>query len=290
MPFFVVGLVLLSAVTHASWNLLARQRSASDIFLRILLVITSGGLPLALLGEFVAQPVLPSAWMILPVSGVFQAIYFWGVTRGYRVGDFTIVYPLSRALPVLLIAFVDLARGHPPAPLGWLGIIFVTVGCVMIPLESLRGVTWARYWNRTILWVIVIASSIVGYTICDSLANQNLQGGASTALRYNIYESSLSLVGYVLILKWASRRITATDLSQSWRFPVVAALMVFGSYSLILWAYQLTPYASYVSAIRQVSIVIGAIVGALLFREPAPVLRIVAAVIILMGVVCIALA
>jgi drug/metabolite transporter (DMT)-like permease len=289
MSLFVVALVLLSAVTHAGWNLLARRHSANDIFLRILLIIALVGLGPTVLGEFSAQPVASVVWMILPISGIFQAIYFWGVTRGYRSGDFTIVYPLSRALPVLLIAFADLARGHAPSTFGWLGIILVTIGCVVIPLESLHGVTRARYWNRTILWVLITASAIVGYTIFDSAANQLLQGGALTALRYNVYESSLSLVGYVLILRLEGQPITHAEGWRGWRFALVAAVFVFGSYSLILWAYQLTPFASYVSAMRQLSIVIGAIAGALVFREPAPILRIGAAAIILSGVACIAL-
>jgi len=290
MPPFVVALVLLSAVTHAGWNLVARRYRANDIFLRILVVISIIGGPAAIFLEFTSQPLLPAVWTIVPISAVFQAIYFWGVTGAYRSGDFTIVYPLSRSLPVLLIAFVDMFRGHAPSPLGWTGIILVTVGCILIPLQSPRDITLARYLNRTILWVLITAGAIVGYTIFDSMANLALQGGAPSALRYNVFESSLSLVGYVAILKLERRPSAQPEGWRGWRFPVIAAVFVFGSYSLILWAYQLTPYASYVSAMRQVSIVIGAIGGALLFREPAPVLRIAAALVILSGVACIAAA
>jgi drug/metabolite transporter (DMT)-like permease len=288
MPSFVVVLVLLSAVMHAGWNLVARGYRANDIFLRILVVITIAGLPAAIIMEFTSQPVLPVVWTIVPISAVFQAIYFWGVTGAYRSGDFTIVYPLSRALPVLFIAFVDMLRGHTPSPLGWTGIILVTAGCMLIPLQSPRDITLARYLNRTILWVLITAGAIVGYTIFDSMANLALQGGAPSALRYNVYETALSLVAYVAILKLERRPSVQPVGWRGWRFPVIAAVFVFGSYSLILWAYQLTPFASYVSAMRQVSIVIGAIGGALLFREPAPVLRIAAALVILSGVGCIA--
>ena len=288
MPPFVVTLVLLSAVMHAGWNLVARRYRANDIFLRILVVIAIAGVPATILLEFSSQPVFAAIWTIVPISAVFQAIYFWGVTGAYRSGDFTIVYPLSRALPVLFIAFVDMFRGHVPSQLGWIGIILVTAGCVLIPLRSPRDITLTRYLNRTILWVVITAGAIVGYTIFDSMANLALQGGATSALRYNVYETSLSLVAYAAILKLERRPSVQPEGWRGWRFPVIAAVFVFGSYSLILWAYQLTPYASYVSAMRQVSIVIGAIGGALLFREPAPVLRIAAALVILSGVACIA--
>jgi drug/metabolite transporter (DMT)-like permease len=288
MSPFVVALVLLSAVTHASWNLVARRYRANEIFLRVLLVIATVGVPLAIILEFTAQPVFSVIWMIVLISAVFQAFYFWGVTRAYQSGDFTIVYPLSRALPVLFIACADLLRGHAPSALGWAGIMLVTAGCALLPLRSLRDITLARYVNRTIVWVLITAGAIVGYTIFDSIANLALQGGALSALRYNVYESSLSLLGYVVILRIEGRKIEQAKGWRGWRLPVLAAVFVFGSYSLILWAYQLTPFASYVSAMRQVSIVIGALFGALLFREPAPVLRIAAAVVILAGAACIA--
>jgi drug/metabolite transporter (DMT)-like permease len=288
MSPFVVALVLLSAVMHASWNLLARRYRTGEIFLHILLVIASVGVPTAVVLELSAEPVFSIVWRILLISAVFQAVYFWGVTHAYRSGDFTIVYPLSRSLPVLFIAFADLLRGHTPSALGWAGIVLVTAGCIIIPLQSPRNIGLARYLNRTILWVLVTAGAIVGYTIFDSIANLALQGGAASALRYNVYETSLSLIGYVAILKVEGRQVAHPHGWRGWRFPVLAAVLVFGSYSLILWAYQLTPFASYVSAMRQVSIVIGAIVGTLLFREPAPALRISAALVILAGAACIA--
>src|SRR5207237_10376375 len=125
MAPFVVGLVLLSAVMHASWNLVARRYRANDFFLRILVVTAILGLPPAIFLEFTAQPVFPLVWTIVSVSAVFQGIYFWGVSGGYRSGDFTVVYPLSRALPVLFIAFVDMVRGHVRSACGCTGFLLV---------------------------------------------------------------------------------------------------------------------------------------------------------------------
>jgi drug/metabolite transporter (DMT)-like permease len=238
----------------------------------------------------VAPPVLPVVWTILPVAAVFQAIYFWGVMRGYRTGDFTVVYPLSRSLPGLFIALSDVARGHAPSVVGWLGIVLVTCGCMLIPLDTLRGFSLARYRTRSVLWALVIASGIVGYTLVDSTANRLLTGGAASALSYNLYETSFTLVTYAFFMRFEKQPVPMRDRLSSWRLPAFAALLVFASYSLILWAYQLTPFTSYVAATRQVSIVIGAVVGAFAFREPAPLLRISAAIVILSGVACIALA
>jgi len=58
---------------------------------------------------------------------------------------------------------------------------------------------------------------------------------------------------------------------------------------LILWAYQLSPFASYIVAFRQLSIIIGAILGFVLFKEKGIYVRISGAVLITTGLILIAL-
>ncbi|MCB8945767.1 MAG: hypothetical protein H6658_18620 [Ardenticatenaceae bacterium] len=50
---------------------------------------------------------MPATWPYLLVTGCFQAMYYLGLLQGYKSGDFTVVYPVARALPVLILAFVD---------------------------------------------------------------------------------------------------------------------------------------------------------------------------------------
>jgi drug/metabolite transporter (DMT)-like permease len=77
---------------------------------------------------------------------------------------------------------------------------------------------------------------------------------------------------------------------RSWLWAALAALAVFGAYWLVLYAYQLSRYASYALALRQLSIVIGAAASVFLFHEPARGLRFGAALTILAGAARIALA
>jgi drug/metabolite transporter (DMT)-like permease len=115
-----------------------------------------------------------------------------------------------------------------------------------------------------------------------------MQGGISTALRYNVYECSFGLIVFALILKQQRLPILTAGGWSEWRLAIIAAIFMFGSYSLILWAYQLTPHASYIVALRQLGIVLGVAAGTLLFHEPAPKLRITASVIIAFGIFLIA--
>jgi uncharacterized membrane protein len=58
---------------------------------------------------------------------------------------------------------------------------------------------------------------------------------------------------------------------------------------LILWAYQLSPVASYIVAFRQFSIIIGAVLAFILFKEKGFAVRISGALCITSGLILIAL-
>lgn len=66
-----------------------------------------------------------------------------------------------------------------------------------------------------------------------------------------------------------------------------AAVLSFGAYWLILWAYQLSPQASYIVAFRQFSIVIGSLMAFLIYKEKGVGIRLTGAVLITTGLVLI---
>jgi drug/metabolite transporter (DMT)-like permease len=284
MSLFAIILVLISTFIHAGWNMLIRSQQNSYTFLRITIVITLVGIGPALLAEFGETPFPPQVWFYLILAGIFQAIYYLGLSQGYQNGDFTVVYPVARALPILLIAVADVARGRAPSSIAWLGMVAVSIGCLITPMESIRNFKLSYYWNRAMIWIVVTALGIAGYSIVDKVAAELIEPGPWTAARYGIYETLFSGLAYWLVLKVLGQPTGAATGWQGWKWPVVGAVGVFGAYWLILWSYQLSVQASYVVALRQLSIVIGVALGGMLFREPAPALRFSAAVMIALGV------
>jgi uncharacterized membrane protein len=76
--------------------------------------------------------------------------------------------------------------------------------------------------------------------------------------------------------------------TMGWKLAIPAAILSFAAYWLILWAYQLSPYASYIVAFRQFSIVIGAVVAFIYYKEKGVAVRLTGALLVTTGLVLIA--
>jgi drug/metabolite transporter (DMT)-like permease len=307
----VVGIVLISTIFHVGWNLIAKQGSFnSTLFLRILLVISVPGLVVAVLSEISSPGFLALLWPLLLGAGFFQALYFLGLTVGYRVGDLGVVYPVTRALPVLFLGVFDVARSLQLTAIDWLGLVLVTLGCLVVSLSGRTAgddtsfTVLGRWLRRGVGWAIVAAFGTVGYSAFDKLAAEAIQSefgsGITSALRYGLWEFSFTTVLYVpllIIFIGISKRRNGGRLVgpesvvsgsgpktiKFWRIAA-AALLLFVAYGFVLWAFQLTDQTSSVVALRQFSIVLGVVAGAVVMKEEAPAVRIVAALVITVGV------
>ena len=336
MPPLAVSLVLFSTLLHASWNLLAKRGSGTpDLFPRVLLVLAVPGVLVGLLGEWRGPGLPPETWLFLLVAGAFQAAYFLGLTMGYRTGDLSLVYPLVRALPVLLVGVFDVLRGRVPDAAGWLGLVLVLAGCLLVAVparthqadlpgtpdgagdrrqragrprfaarQGSPGAPERRWHGAAIGWAAIAAFGTVGYTVADKLAADALsaagRAGAGTAFRYGLLEFTLTACWFLPLLAVVDRarrrrrepQPTTRNVSPPpvrLRLPVTAliAALMYVTYALVLWSYQLSWQTSYVVALRQFSIVVGVAGGLLLLGEHARATRLTGAAVIVGGVAAI---
>lgn len=288
MSPLAVGLVLVSCFMHAGWNLLARGgRSERAFFGRMLLISAVGGALPAAAAELVYTPLPARAWLCVVGSGICCGGYYVALARAYGSSDFTVVYPVARSLPVLLVAVGDVLRGRLPTPLGWLGMLLVVAGCILAPLRSFRDVSRQRYWRRASLWMLLTALATVGYTLLDKLAAEAVPAGAASAGRYGYFFFLFSYLAYVGLNRVGGGS-GATGGAVAWRLPFLAAVLNFGAYWLVLWAYQLDPLASYLLALRQFSIVLGVVAAFALYKEKGVAVRLTGTALIATGLVLIA--
>src|SRR5437667_92116 len=134
MPLAALLLVLGAAVCHSVWNLLVKSDARR-------LEIQSGAL---LVGVVLCSPALliypltavsPAAWGAVLVSGLFEAGYVFALTAAYGAGDLSLVYPVARGTPPLLV--VPLAIVLLGERLAWQGL--VGIGLVVLGIAAGHG-------------------------------------------------------------------------------------------------------------------------------------------------------
>jgi drug/metabolite transporter (DMT)-like permease len=288
MTSAVILIVLISAFMHAGWNLLARfERSERDFYRKMLITILVIGFVPAVISELLTHSMTRVAWVCVFGSGTCAGLYLYFLARAYESSDFSIVYPVARALPVIFVAFGDALRGRYLTPAGWAGVFLVAAGVIFVPIESFRKISIKNYLNRTSLWMLLAAMGTVGYTLLDKVAAETVQQSPATAARYGYFYFAISVLPYLFLLKINGVKDEKFE-PTTWKLAIPAAILSFAAYWLILWAYQLVPYAGYIVAFRQISIVIGAVLAFIIFKERGIRYRLSGASLIALGLILIA--
>jgi drug/metabolite transporter (DMT)-like permease len=270
----VLALVLLAAAMHASWNALVKV--GGDPFVRLAaLNLVSGlcALPLLLV---VAPPAIAS-WPYLFGSVVIHVVYNVTLAYGYRIGDLSHVYPIARGIAPPLVALgAWLMAGESPGPVGVLAILVIS--------GAIASLAFTRGWQlgplAPVWYALATGLSIAGYTICDGLGGR----AAGDVLGYIAWLFVIDAVPFGLIVAVWRRHDLAQQLRLSWPASVLAGVLALGAYGLVIWAMTFAPMAS-VSALRETSVVMAALIGTRLLREPFGTRRLVAAGIVALGVV-----
>jgi len=282
-------LVLISALAHASWNLMLKRAGDPEVFAWCLLVVASVLLaPLGVALLWSNSVGLTGLWFILATVAL-HVIYFNMLARGYAQGDLSLVYPVARGMgpmlvPVLAVIFLD----ETIEPLAIAGVAAIIGGIYTIswwgnfhqvlrnPLLFLRS-AGMRY-------AVVTGLTIAAYSIVDKEGVGHVQ-----PLLYMYFLSigtAVALTPYIL----AHKGLEAVK--PEWRanaVPItVAGLLTFAAYGLVLTAFTLSR-VSYVAPAREIGIVIGVMTGIFLLKEPFGGGRLLGSGFIVAGLVLIAL-
>jgi drug/metabolite transporter (DMT)-like permease len=281
----VLLLVAIAAVAHATWNLTIKAAGTSGTrFLWLTFVVATiavapfGIASLAQVGSRMLVLLLLALG-----SGILQIAYFLALQRGYRKGDVGVVYPLARGSgPLLSVIFAIILFHETPGVPGLIGAGVVVAGVVVIGLAGGRGRFAA---NRTgILYGLLVGVVIAAYTLWD--ANAVVQ----QKLPPFGYFWVTILVQLIAFAPFALRqpRFTRALARQHWWAVIVVGVLSPLAYVLILFAFTVAPVAL-VAPAREVSVVLVALGGWLLFREPHPAQRVIGAVVVLGGVALLAI-
>jgi drug/metabolite transporter (DMT)-like permease len=270
----VTAAVLLAAVTHACWNAIAHR--ITDKLVGFTLIAGGGVLIGLAMAPFVAVPAA-GAWPYLLTSATIHLAYYVLLMRSFRLGDFGQAYPIARGTAPLVVTVLAAVFAHE-VPDGWAaaGIAVSCAGLTGVALWGLRGrrPNWAAIGAA-----LATGLTIAAYTVVDGLGVR-ASGSSLGYIAWLMTLGGLAIPAYA-ILRW--RGETVGILRPYAGLGLLGAALSVAAYGLVLWAQTRAELAP-IAALRESSIIVGAAIGAVFFKERFGAPRIAAAGLLVVGI------
>jgi drug/metabolite transporter (DMT)-like permease len=270
-------LAFTAAWLHAGGNVFLGRRREPEAAVALMLLI----------GVIAFAPVAALTWRVdagavpyIAASAALELGYFAFLAAAYRAADVGLVYPVARgSAPVLALLGAVVILGNSTSTGQILGVAAVTIGILLVCGVGVADATSDR---RGVALALATAVFIAGYTLVDK---EGLQHAA--AIPY----IELVLIGPAVVYGAVVARTRGVGAMRGEATPRLAlvALLLFGTYVLVLLALREAPAAS-VSAVRETSVVIATVLAALAAHQPLRKGRLAGASLVALGVALVALA
>lgn len=278
MDFGVLLIVLFSAALQAGWNILLKLRL--DPLSALLLVAVGAGaiaLPVALwLG-----PPPATIWPWMAGSVAAHLSFYACLVGAYARADLGLVYPVARGGALLMTAGVALLFLHEPIrPIGMAGIALLAASVLLMARHGQRGASDGPALG------LALASgvAVTAYSVFDGTAAR-LSGAPGTYTAW-LFVCDAALILALLPL-WKGTAFLR-PLARHVPLGLAGGAMLYVSYWLGVWAMTRAPI-SLVVAVREASVLFGAVMAVVILREPLRAGRLLAAVMVVAGVTLIKL-
>ncbi|MFC9604738.1 EamA family transporter [Streptomyces niveus] len=272
----VAAAVLLAAVTHATWNAIAH--TIKDQVVAFTLIAGGGTLIGAVAVCFAPFPA-SGAWPYLIVSAVVHLGYQALLMRSFSLGDFGQMYPIARGTaPLLVTVLAAVFVGESLDRWQATGVAVASAGLVGVALWGMRSAATKPQWPA-LTAAVATGVAIAAYTVVDGVGVRE----SGTPLGY---------IGWLMILQgsliplyalFARRGRLLPQLRPHLKLGLLGATLSVGAYALVLWAQTQAALAP-IAALRESSIIVGAAIGALFFKERFGTPRIAAAALMVLGI------
>jgi len=224
-----------------------------------------------------------ASWSCLAASVAIHLVYFASLIETYRTGDLGQVYPIARgAAPLMTATATTLIIGEKLSGLGWIGIVALVAGVLLLSARGGRDL--AKIDRRAIGFAFFTALTVCGYSVVDGI-------GARLSANPNAYSIWLFVGIAVVMVPYAvyrDGRDVVPAMGRYWQRGLAGGALQFLSYGIAIWAMTLAPIAV-VATLRETSVLFGAIIAVVVLKEPLRAVRIMAACLIVCGLVLIRL-
>jgi len=291
MTGLAVALVLISAIAHASWNLIVRRSDKPE--LTNWMMATCGALlasPIAMY-LFVTNTPDQDGWWFILGTVILHIAYFFTLGRAYKYGDLSLVYPIARGLGLVLIPVVGVTvLDESVSILAGFGIIAIFTGVVMVGSSSGTGFrAWLKprsmFADRGVLFALITGILIAAYSALDKRGVEYVEP--------IFYMFCLSLGGSVGVLPLIARSYASSEfimeIRTRWKIGLLGGFCQFLAYTLVLSAFRLSP-VSYIGPFRELAILFGVVLAVVVLKERVTRSRAAGAMAIGLGSLVVALA
>lgn len=294
MPASALALVLVAALLHALWNLIAKKSGGDHRFAFLTaLGVTVLWAPAA---WWFGADELPrwgfAEWGVLLASALVHVAYYLTLLRGYREADLTVVYPVARGgAPLVTVLGAMLLLGERLSLVAGLGVLAVCGGVFLIAggpslwrgARATRDAAHERV-RVGLAWGSATGLLIAGYSVIDGYAVKVMALGP---VLFD-YLGNVLRVPLQAPLVWQARASLPAIWRAQWKAVLAVSVMGPLAYILVLYAVRMAPL-SHVAPAREVSMLFAALIGGRLLGEADRGLRTAGAACIAAGVIALAL-
>jgi drug/metabolite transporter (DMT)-like permease len=285
MSFFALVLILIASFTHAFWNFLAKKSKGGVAFIWLTYCASSIIFLPVMVAQYFNTPFSLSITIIVVaiVSALLRLGYFLLLQRGYQKSDLSVVYPLARgSAPLFSTLGAVVVLAEQPTLNSFVGLIFIIAGVLVI--TNLKFRSDDSKVNLGVAFGIGTGCMIGLYTLWDKEAIVHYH------LSPLLITYASHIIGAAILAPLAFRekeKIREEIKFHRWYILGISVLSPV-SYLLVLEAMKTTPVI-YIGPARELSIVFGVFMGSRLMDEKHVRRRLLASLIILIGIVFLAL-
>jgi drug/metabolite transporter (DMT)-like permease len=273
---FVLALILTAALLHALWNAVVKGSGDRGITIGLVAI---GNAVFGIILIFYAEPPSVESYVFIALTIFIHIFYFIFLILAYRLGDFSQVYPIARGIAPVLVALVAMAiTGETLPPLAWAGLLTISFG-ISILVFSRRGLQASP---AAIGAALLTGLSIAGYTIADGMGVRV----SGSPIGYIGWSFGLQVFLGFGFLIWRRNKLKMLS-PRGYAAGLVGGLISGMAYALAIYAMSLTTLGT-VSAIRESSVIMAALIGVVCFGERPWLPRVVAAIVVAGGIILLA--
>ena len=292
MPISALALVIVAALLHAFWNIVAKKTGGNKHF--VLMGCLMQLLFWAPVGVWLGERDVPRwdrmQWAFVALSGFTHLAYFKVLLKGYRVSDLTVVYPVARGTGPLISSLLAVAvMGEALTLHGAIGVLCVCGGVFIVAggpalLRAAHDPAQRARVHAGLRWGAATGLLIAVYTVLDGYSVKKLLIGPILI----DYFGNLVRLPFMLptLLRDPPGFVEAWR-RYKWHAVVLGAVSPL-AYILVLYAVQLAP-VSHVAPAREISMLFAALIGGRLLGEGDRGQRMLGAVLMGLGVALLAL-